>query len=166
MVYKVKANWEACLASRKSKLSVFTTCLYGKRTHQRACLEKSLIEVSLFLTWILPKINIFNTNIFQQCVRVQLLKFDRLFYSAFGAKQTDKLIVALREHYHTCVHDRVEKIVAEYDYFHYYWEPKIIIKHCCTHRCNVKFTVPCMRLCLDRVWRLCLPSLHSCVFHC
>merc|ERR1712096_347758 len=30
MVYKVKANWEACLASRKSKLSVFTTCLYGK----------------------------------------------------------------------------------------------------------------------------------------
>merc|ERR1712202_127788 len=29
MVYKVKANWERCLASRKSKLSVFTTCLYG-----------------------------------------------------------------------------------------------------------------------------------------
>merc|ERR1712096_340936 len=44
MVYKVKANWEACLASRKSKLSVFSTCLYGKRTHQRACLEKRLRE--------------------------------------------------------------------------------------------------------------------------
>merc|ERR1712096_109516 len=34
--HKVKSNWERCLASRKSKLSVFTTCLYGKRTHQRA----------------------------------------------------------------------------------------------------------------------------------
>ena len=47
MVYKVKANWERCLASRKSKLSIFTRCLYGKRTHQRACLEKRLREVSL-----------------------------------------------------------------------------------------------------------------------
>merc|ERR1719427_1415777 len=99
MVYKVKANWEACLASRKSKLSVFTTCLYGKRTHQRACLEKRLRE------W----------------ARVHLLKFDRFFCSAFGAKPTKK----------------------------------IIVNYCCTHRCPVKFTVPCMRLCLDRVWRFC-----------
>merc|ERR1712042_117437 len=144
MVYKVKANWERCLASRKSKLSVFTTCLYGKRTHQRACLEKRLRE----------------------CARVHLLKFDRFFCSAFGAKPTNKLIVALREHYHACVHEKVEKVLAKYDYFHYYWEPKIIINYCCTHRCHVEFTVPCMRLCLDRVWRFCPPSLHSCVFHC
>merc|ERR1712002_846824 len=30
--------------SRRSKLSIFTRCLYGKRTHQRACLEKRLRE--------------------------------------------------------------------------------------------------------------------------
>merc|ERR1712096_101058 len=65
--------------------------------------------------------------------RVHLLKFDRFFCSAFGAKPTNKLIVALREHYHACVNEKVEKVLAKYDYFHYYWEPKIIINYCCTH---------------------------------
>ena len=59
MVYKVKANWERCLASRKSKLSVFTTCLYGKRTHQRACLEKRLREVSILFNFTFTKIKCF-----------------------------------------------------------------------------------------------------------
>ena len=47
MVYKVKARWEACLVSRKGKVSYFTKCLYGKRDHTRACLEQRLKEVSI-----------------------------------------------------------------------------------------------------------------------
>merc|ERR1712096_377192 len=38
---------------------------------------------------------------------------------------------------HCCVNEKVEKVLAKYDYFHYYWEPKIIINYCCTHRCHV-----------------------------
>merc|ERR1719489_315324 len=44
MVYSVKAKWEACMVSRKSKVSIFTKCLYGKRDHTRACLEQRLKE--------------------------------------------------------------------------------------------------------------------------
>merc|ERR1719376_818635 len=44
MVYNVKAKWEACMVSRKSKVSIFTKCLYGKRDHTRACLEQRLKE--------------------------------------------------------------------------------------------------------------------------
>merc|ERR1712202_75925 len=83
--------------STRSKLTGKLACLYGKRTPQRACLEKRSRE----------------------CARVHLLKFDRFFCSAFGAKPTNKLIVALREHYHCCVNEKVEKVLAKYDYFHY-----------------------------------------------
>merc|ERR1712142_15767 len=41
-LYAVKAKWEACMVSRKGKVSIFTRCLYGKRDHTRACLEQRL----------------------------------------------------------------------------------------------------------------------------
>merc|ERR1719206_534527 len=43
-LYSVKAKWEACMVSRKGKVSIFTRCLYGKRDHTRACLEQRLKE--------------------------------------------------------------------------------------------------------------------------
>ena len=48
-LYSVKAKWEACMVSRKGKVSIFTRCLYGKRDHTRACLEQRLKEVSIAL---------------------------------------------------------------------------------------------------------------------
>merc|ERR1711921_31086 len=141
MFYKVKAKWEACLVSRKGKVAYFTKCLYGKRDHTRACLEQRLRE----------------------CARFHLCQFDKFLYSAFGTHPHD-MIKALRTHYHACVMEKVQKVLDKYDYFHLYWDPRIIVNYCCTHRINIRYTVPCMRLCLN--WRFCPPSLHSCVFHC
>jgi len=141
MVYSVKAKWEACMVSRKSKVSIFTKCLYGKRDHTRACLEQRLKERA----------------------RCHLIQFDKFFYSAFGTNPHD-LIKTLRTHYCACVMEKVQKVLDKYDYFHLYWDPRIIVNYCCTHRINIHYKVPCMRLCLN--WRLCAPSLHSCVFHC
>merc|ERR1719376_555883 len=76
MVYSVKAKWEACMVSRKSKVSIFTKCLYGKRDHTRACLEQRLKERA----------------------RCHLIQFDKFFYSAFGTNPHD-LIKTLRTHY-------------------------------------------------------------------
>merc|ERR1712121_78873 len=41
-VMKVKRTFDACVASKKSKISHYTTCLYNKRIHQRARIEKTL----------------------------------------------------------------------------------------------------------------------------
>merc|ERR1711921_13169 len=122
-LYAVKAKWEACMVSRKGKVSIFTRCLYGKRDHTRACLEQRLKERA----------------------RCHLIQFDKFLYSA-------------------CVMEKVQKVLDKYDQFHCYWDPRIIVNYCCTHRINIHYKVPCMRLCLN--WRLCAPSLHSCVFHC
>merc|ERR1712062_681387 len=132
-----KLAWSQENQRSQSSLSAF----YGKRDHTRACLEQRLKERA----------------------RCHLIQFDKFFYSAFGTNPHD-LIKTLRTHYCACVMEKVQKVLDKYDYFHLYWDPRIIVNYCCTHRINIHYKVPCMRLCLN--WRLCAPSLHSCVFHC
>merc|ERR1719354_1441192 len=79
-LYSVKAKWEACMVSRKGKVTIFTRCPYGKRDHTRACLEQRLKERA----------------------RCHLIQFDKFFFSAFGTNPHD-LIKSLRTHYCACV---------------------------------------------------------------
>merc|ERR1712013_862284 len=116
-------NSTSTKSTRKGKVTIFTRCLYGKRDHTRACLEQRLKERA----------------------RSHLIQFDKFFFSAFGTNPHD-LIKSLRTHYCACVMEKVQKVLDKYDQFHCYWDPRIIVNYCCTHRINIHYKVPCMRL--------------------
>jgi len=142
MIHTVKSNFNRCISSRQSKIDAYIKGLYTKRTHQRAAIIKTLTHRA----------------------HCHLVCFDKFFCSVFGENPSSQIVLNLRTHYHECVDTKVKKIIEKFDYFHHYYEPRLIMHYCCCFKCNAKFTCPSFRLMAK--WNFCPPSLDSCTFRC
>merc|ERR1719376_589638 len=103
MIHKVKANFHQCMSGRQSKIDAYIKGLYNKRIHQRAAIIKTLTHRA----------------------HCHLVCFDKFFCSFFG-ENPNQLVLNLRTHYHECVDTKVKKIIEKFDYFHHYYEPRLI----------------------------------------
>jgi len=142
-IMKIKAQFDACVAQKRSKIIAFITGLDARRVAQRAALVSRL-----------------------NCLLAHhKAQFNRFYECAFGTKQpADGIINKMRLDYFRCADQKVLDVVAKFDAWWAKYRPLIIVHYKCGIKCSVRVHTPCLRLCYH--WNFCAPSLRGYHFYC
>merc|ERR1712165_673034 len=141
-IMKIKAQFDACVAKKNTKIACYCTDLNTRIAHQRACLVARLNKLRT----------------------LHKAQFEKFYSCAFGdIKLVGSLIGQVREHYLACVDMKVDQVLAKFDAWWAQYRPRLIEHYTCGIKCSVKVNTPCLRLCYH--WNFCAPSLRSCHFY-
>jgi len=142
-IMKIKAQFDACVAKKNTRIACYITDLKARIAAQRAALVSRL----------------------NKCAEHHKAQFEKFYSCAFGnIKLLGSLIQRVRAHYLNCVDMKVSSVIAKFDAWWREYQPRLIEHYTCGIKCSVKVHTPCLRLCYH--WNFCAPSLRSCHFYC
>jgi len=142
-IMKIKSQFDACVAHKKSSIAAFISGLEAKRIAQRAALVARLNSL----------------------LAHHKAQFNRFYSCAFGnIKLVGSLISRVRDHYLQCADNKVTQVLAKFDAWWTQYKPLIIVHYKCGIKCSVRVRTPCLRLCYH--WNFCAPSLRKYRFYC
>jgi len=142
-IEKIKAQFDACVAKKNTKIGAYIVDLNARIVAQRACL--------------VARLNKLRTH--------HKAQFEKFYECAFGnIKLVGSLIGKMRTLYFECVDSKVDIVLAKFDAWWAQYQPRLIEHYTCGIKCSVKVHTPCLRLCYH--WNFCAPSLRSCHFYC
>jgi len=142
-IMKIKAQFDACVAQKGSKIIAFISGLDARRVAQRSAL--------------VARLNALLTH--------HKAQFNRFYECAFGTKQpADGIVNKMRQDYFRCAEQKVSDVLAKFDAWWSKYRPLIIVHYKCGIKCSVRVRTPCLRLCYS--WRFCAPSFRGFHFYC
>jgi len=141
-VQKVKAQFDACIASKQAKIDSFITILEHKKQSERAAL--------------IAKLNHVRSH--------HKAHFEKFFLCAFGTQEGEGLSAEIRTNYLECVDKHAEEILAKFDAWWLKFQPMIVAHHACGLKCSAKIYCPTLRL--HYHWNFCAPSTTLCRLWC
>merc|ERR1712038_1998699 len=143
-IEKVKAQFDACVASKQAKIDSFIQILEHKKQTERAAL--------------VAKLNHVRTH--------HKAEFEKFFFCAFGSSEGEGegLSAEIKANYLECVDKHVDEIIAKFDKWWSDNQQKIVNHHACTLKCSAKIYCPTLRL--HYHWNFCAPSINLCRLWC
>jgi len=141
-IEQVKANFDACIASKQAKIDSFITILEHKKQLERAAL--------------IAKLN--------HCRSHHKAQFEKFFLCAFGTQEGEGLAAEIKSNYLECVDKHAEEVLAEFDAWWLKNQEKIVAHHACGLKCSAKIYCPSLRL--HYSWTFCAPSINLCRLWC
>jgi len=141
-VGRVKQQYDSCIANKNQKIASYNSQLDQKVIDRRSQLYAKVKAMADQ----------------HKCL------FNQFYQCSFGLNPTDNLIKKLKTEYESCVDQKVQQVMTNYDTFWCTEKPKLKEIYKCGFKCFPKISIPDLRI--NFQWNFCPPSLNSFQFYC